>query len=37
VAGRAVATVPLLLLSAVVTFGVWIFVPETGRWAAAAP
>lgn len=30
IAGRAAATLPILLLSAVVTFGVWIFVPETG-------
>jgi MFS family permease len=27
--GRAVATLPLLLLSAAVTVGVWFFVPET--------
>lgn len=29
VAGRAVATVPLLIFSAVVAVGVWVFVPET--------
>ncbi|MGH8928653.1 MAG: hypothetical protein ACRDWH_09905, partial [Acidimicrobiia bacterium] len=28
-AGRAIATLPLLLLSGVVTLGVWLLVPET--------
>lgn len=34
-AGRAVATLPLLIFSAVVTVGVWAFVPETGGTASA--
>jgi MFS family permease len=29
--GRVVATIPLLVLSAAVTLGVWLFVPETRR------
>ncbi len=31
VSGRALATLPLLVFSAVVTLGVWIFVPETNQ------